>query len=398
MSSITVNIGVFGGGNYYLGAGSFQQLGESFNTAKLATVNLSDELDRLQMMIDTASTAENISEAVDCTKNAQKREEEKVEAISKAYNKLEEFVADIGAVDILVSVTVDLRKDDFYKEYSFLKPDNEKDWLEKFSDWCDSAAEWLSENYESFIAVVVCVIVVVVLVVVTICTFGTAGLVAIALYAGIAVANQLISDAMNGELSSWQTYVGAIAGGMVEGCLEVFGLEALSGPLGAGFTTFFTQNLENITGGEQRSSIAILLNTGVDTGMEFLDFGEMFGFGGFDFDYGKMKGSDVLDFFMDGIGDNLVNDMFGIESMAGDDFEVGKLFDQLTGGVSYTDIFNFTADLFTGNDSSKKPDFNINADIEINMNIDFNINISIPDVMTNIVTNGFTIDMGAYAY
>ena len=343
MSSITVNIGVFGGGNYYLGAGSFQQLGESFNTAKLATVNLSDELDRLQMMIDTASTAENISEAVDCTKKAQKREEEKVEAISKAYNKLEEFVADIGAVDILVSVTVDLRKDDFYKEYSFLKPDNEKDWLEKFSDWCDSAAEWLSENYESFIAVVVCVIVVVVLVVVTICTFGTAGLVAIALYAGIAVANQLISDAMNGELSSWQTYVGAIAGGMVEGCLEAFGLEALSGPLSAGFTTFFTH-------------------------------------------------------FMDGIGDNLVNDMFGIESMAGDDFEVGKLFDQLTGGVSYTDIFNFTADLFTGNDSSKKPDFNINADIEINMNIDFNINISIPDVMTNIVTNGFTIDMGAYAY
>ncbi|MBQ5439725.1 MAG: hypothetical protein IIT49_02955, partial [Clostridia bacterium] len=273
--------------------------------------------------------------------------------------------------------------------------DNEKEWYEKL--W-DDTKEWFSENYESFIAVVICIVIVVVLVVVTIATFGTAGLVAMAIYAGVAVANQLITDMISGEMSSWQTYVGAIAGGIVEGCLETLGLGELSGILSAGFTTFFTQNLENITGGEQRSSIAILLNTGVDMGKaalfdminEKIGFKDVFGDSGSAeiFANGLIEG--FLPNHYEGIK-NKIGNFFGV------DFEVGKLFDELTGGVSYTDIFNFTVDLFTGNDSNKKTDFDINADIEIDLNIDFEVNISIPDIMSNIVTNGFAFDISAYA-
>ena len=430
MSSITVNIGVFGQ-NYNLGESSFLQLGLTFTAARTTTSNLSEELGRLKSVVDAASAAGNISTAIDCTQKAKKREEEKVEAISKAYDKLGEFVHDIGRIDLLVAVAVDISKDNFYKKYSFLKPENEKEWYEKLADAFIGACKWVAENFESLMVVIVCIVIVIALVVVTVITFGTGALVFMAVLAGVGLASQLVADIISGEFSSWQTYLGAALGGVVTACVTLLsgGNETLANVLGDGFATFFSQHLENITGGDKRSSMAILLNTGLTMGESFLfskfsdslsisnDMSDTL-FSNFD-DYMKgmkslfdgdtiekitLKGmgfDNIMDVFgegfaknfLDGLGKTYFDGKFGATG-----FDLGKLHDVLVGNVTIGEMDNFT--VFSINDFLLSPippvfginlhpniDINLNSNMELNL--DFNFKVSAPQIMVNVLTTGF---------
>lgn len=61
-----------------------------------------------------------------------------VESIDK---DMEEFTAEVIAVDNQVAKLVNRQKDDFYSKYRYLKPDSEKDFWEKAIDSVHSIGE-----------------------------------------------------------------------------------------------------------------------------------------------------------------------------------------------------------------------------------------------------------------
>ena len=82
--------------------------------------------------IDNACSAVNIETSQTQAKETKAREEVKESSLTLAYDKLDELIADVGTVDNKVSDKVSSRKDDFYKQYEYLKPDCEKSKWEKF--------------------------------------------------------------------------------------------------------------------------------------------------------------------------------------------------------------------------------------------------------------------------
>ena len=88
--------------------------------------------------------------------------------------------------------------------------------------------------------------------------------------AAVSLASQftsdLISSVKNGsfELSSWETYFGAIVGGAVGGVVTMCTGTAVGGAVGSGVSTLVGQVLENVTGEENRSAGEIVCNTIID--------------------------------------------------------------------------------------------------------------------------------------
>lgn len=94
----------------------------------------------------------------------------------------------------------------------------------------------------------------------------------------VGVGSQLVSDivtsAVNGEwsFSSWETYVGAAAGGAAAGnaiSRGVFDPRAL-GAISNGTSTFVTQNLESLSGRNERSFGEIAFNTVFAAGVGYV--------------------------------------------------------------------------------------------------------------------------------
>lgn len=93
---------------------------------------------------------------------------------------------------------VNKNKDDFYDKYHYLKPNCEKDWLEKAWDGCKSAlksaGEWCKEHWKEILITIVIVIGAVLAIAAVICTGGmalapllAAGLTALGVSAGTAM-------------------------------------------------------------------------------------------------------------------------------------------------------------------------------------------------------------------
>jgi len=59
-----------------------------------------------------------------------------------------------------VAQLINERKENFYKEYYYLKPENEKSGWEKFKDGFKSAAEWCKENWKSIVKIVAAAVII----------------------------------------------------------------------------------------------------------------------------------------------------------------------------------------------------------------------------------------------
>ena len=161
-------------------------------------------------------------------------------------------------------------KNDFYEKYEYLKPDIEKSWLEE--KW-DSACEWCKEHWQSIVSVFVTIVIVVGIVILSISTFGTAiPVIAVGVVGAIVgISGQLISDiiscAITGDWDgNWQSYIGSAIGGFAGGVLLLLTNPIAACSAEAAISTFFGENLENITGGQKRSTFEILFDTGLSTG------------------------------------------------------------------------------------------------------------------------------------
>ena len=137
----------------------------------------------------------------------------------------------------------------------------------------DSACEWCKENWQSIVSVFVTIVIVVGIVILSISTFGTAiPVIAVGVVGAIVgISGQLISViiscAITGDWDgNWQSYIGSAIGGFSGGVLLLLTNPIAACSAEAAISTFFGENLENITGGQKRSTFEILFDTGLSTG------------------------------------------------------------------------------------------------------------------------------------
>ena len=129
MSTITLNGNTLSG---RLGIGSYMSMGNSFSNARSSTSHLSSELGHLRNKIDAVNTSVNVDGSQATT--AKTREENKSSALTCGYDKLDTLVSDVGVVDNKTATEVEKLKKDFYKKYSYLKPESEKSWWDRVKD------------------------------------------------------------------------------------------------------------------------------------------------------------------------------------------------------------------------------------------------------------------------
>ena len=146
MATIALNGNTFGG---CLGAGSFSELGSSFEKAKKTTGNLKRSLSTLKQKIEETSKKVRIESSDTLAKSAESKEEIKNSSLTLAYNKLDEFITDVSAVDMSVHSKISSEKDDFYDKYSYLKPDSEKDFKERASDKYNAFVDGLGDFFSA---------------------------------------------------------------------------------------------------------------------------------------------------------------------------------------------------------------------------------------------------------
>jgi len=275
--------------DYTVGLSAIDNLNTAFTNTIRSTNSLRNALSSLKHKTDIVATFASIETSRDQIQKAEERETQKTSALTLAYNKLDNLISDIGLIDQKVFDFISRHEDDFYKQYYYLKPESKKSTGEKISDafsegWKNftnflgglgeaivnavrDVCEWCIEHWESIVSIIAAIGIAVAVIVLSVATFGaTAVLLAAVVGACVGVIGQLGSDivawALTGEWSgTLQSYIGAIFGGAVGGVLVLSGNYALASAAEAGLSTFFGQHLENLTGGEQRSSLEILFNT-----------------------------------------------------------------------------------------------------------------------------------------
>ncbi len=74
----------------------------------------------------------NLSDALSSISTSTKTQEDTMHALDHFQKESEHFAAEVQKVDMDVADIVNQRKNDFYDQYNYLRPDSEKNGWEKF--------------------------------------------------------------------------------------------------------------------------------------------------------------------------------------------------------------------------------------------------------------------------
>lgn len=147
--------------------------------------------------------------------------------MKKLNQKVNEFITTTVKRDNSAKDEINKAKKDFYTQYSYLKPECEKNFLDGMVDGVKKLGEWCKENWKELVSVVAVLAVVIALVVISIATFG-AGAVILAGLVGalVGIASQFISDVVSWQMTGnwdadWREYLGSVIGGSCRWCINV---------------------------------------------------------------------------------------------------------------------------------------------------------------------------------
>ena len=197
------------------------------NDAVNSSDGLNTQLNSLKSILQgVSSNSCNLQDTVDNISSSTKTEKDKVKDLKKLNKKIGEFISVTVKKDNSVKEQIEKTKKEFYTKYSYLKPECEKNGLEKVCDGLKSAVSWLVDNIKEILVVGLAVLAVVAVVALAIATFGL-GAVAIATVVGAAagLASQLITDIVSGfvtgnfKVSSPLNYISSAVGGAIGGII-----------------------------------------------------------------------------------------------------------------------------------------------------------------------------------
>lgn len=132
MATITIKCNTLGCFN---GIECLSGINTAFSNAKNATENLAQAVEKLTIKLDAVKDMSELESVKETLQHAEQREEENNSALCCAYEKLDEFVLETGRIDNAVAEKIQERKNEFYKQYYYLKPECEKGLLEKIGNW-----------------------------------------------------------------------------------------------------------------------------------------------------------------------------------------------------------------------------------------------------------------------
>ena len=127
-------------------------------------------------------------------------QEDKVDSLEQVRGSSEQFIEDTYRIDGNVAELVNKRKDDFYDQYKYLKPDSKKNLLEEIKDRLKKGWEWCKEHWKGIVTVLLVIAAIAVIVV--------------ALVTTIAVPALLVAMAI-------EALIGAALGGVIGGIFSV---------------------------------------------------------------------------------------------------------------------------------------------------------------------------------
>lgn len=189
--------------------------------------SLSTQLNSLKSILQgVSSNSCNLQDTVNNISSSTKTEKDKIKDLKKLNKKIGGFISVTVKKDNSVKEQIEKTKKEFYTKYSYLKPECEKNGLEKVCDGLKSAVSWLVDNIKEILVVGLAVLAVVAVVALAIATFGL-GAVAIATVVGAAagLASQLITDIVSGfvtgnfKVSSPLNYISSAVGGAIGGII-----------------------------------------------------------------------------------------------------------------------------------------------------------------------------------
>lgn len=193
------------------------------NTMVSSVNNLDMQLGALKSTLQGVnSSTYNLDSAVENIRSSSQTEQEKADDLNKLSKEVDNFITVTVNRDQAAKEEINKVKEDFYTKYSYLKPECEKDFIEKVVDTVESAADWCCDHWE-VIAAIAAVIVVAVVVCVLL---GPEALVPLVLNIAKGVLQgALLGGALGGAFSAFMG--GDIVKGIKEGALAGGALGAL---------------------------------------------------------------------------------------------------------------------------------------------------------------------------
>jgi len=205
-------------------AGKINQMPGLINEVKKSVVDYKSELSALRKKtLNINRSVCNLDDVISSIQASSQTQERKIDSLEKFYSESEEFISEVVRIDGEVAAVINKRKEDFYKEYYYLKPECEKNGWEKIKDGLKSVAEWCKENWKSIAKIVAAAVVITGLGIAAALTGGVLGVI---LAGAGALAGGLIGGAVGGIAA-------AINGGSF---LEGFADGTLSGAVSGAVT------------------------------------------------------------------------------------------------------------------------------------------------------------------
>ncbi len=182
--------------------------------------NLETQLGTLKSTLQgVSSSTYDLQDTVNSISSSSKTEKEKVSDLKKLNKQVTKFITTTVNRDNSVRDEINKSKKDFYSQYSYLKPECEKNAIEKIVDKVEQAAEWCAKHWK-LIATAVIVVVAIAL---------------IATGVGAGIGGPLLVGACWGAITG--AVIGGVAGGLESMCqggsfLDGFENGAFSGAVG----------------------------------------------------------------------------------------------------------------------------------------------------------------------
>ena len=207
-------------------AGKINQIPGLINEVKKSVVDYKSELSALRKKtLNINRSVCNLDEVISSIQASSQTQDRKIDSLEKFCSESEKFISEVIRIDEEVAELINKRKENFYKEYYYLKPESEKSGWEKIKDGLKSVAEWCKENWKSIAKIVAAAVVITGLGIAAALTGGILGVILAGAFWG-ALAGGLIGGAVGGIAA-------AINGGSF---LEGFADGALSGAISGAVT------------------------------------------------------------------------------------------------------------------------------------------------------------------
>ena len=134
-------------------------VGSLIDTMVSSVNNLDMQLGALKATLQGVnSSTYNLDSAVENIRSSSQTEKEKADDLNKLSKEVDNFITVTVNRDQAAKEEINKAKEDFYTKYSYLKPECEKDFIEKVVDTVESAADWCCKHWKLIVTIVIVVV------------------------------------------------------------------------------------------------------------------------------------------------------------------------------------------------------------------------------------------------